>query len=170
MWPASAQDFHRIEPWKESGVYDTACKALATDTEQQVEAHLATTFGRDVWLNMRFSTFHSGGEKHLLVFVYDVIEHKRVEQELREKEQELSVLFEELPVGVSMLDQNRKVTYANARLEEILGLSQDDLLQGKHQEPPICPLRWDADAAGGIRERAGRFGNSDPSTPWRPAS
>jgi len=81
-----AQDFHRIQSWKESGAYDAALKALATDTEQQRESHLVTTFGRDVWLNFRFSTFHSGGEQHLLVFAYDVTERGRAEEALRREQ------------------------------------------------------------------------------------
>jgi PAS domain S-box-containing protein len=63
----------------------------------------------------------------------DITERKRVEETLRENEEKLRVLFEQLPIGVSLLDKNRKVIYVNPALEKILDISKDDLLNEKHQ-------------------------------------
>ncbi len=52
---------------------------------------------------------------------------------LRESEEKLRVLFEQLPIGITLLDQNRKVIYANPALEKILDISRDNLLKGKYQ-------------------------------------
>jgi two-component system, cell cycle sensor histidine kinase and response regulator CckA len=60
-------------------------------------------------------------------------ERRRAEEALRENEEKLRVLFEQLPIGVSLLDKNRKVMYVNPALEKILDISKDDLLQEKHQ-------------------------------------
>jgi PAS domain S-box-containing protein len=65
--------------------------------------------------------------------VEDITERKRAEETLRENEEKLRVLFEQLPIGVSLLDKNRKVMYVNPALEKILDISKDDLLQEKHQ-------------------------------------
>ena len=65
--------------------------------------------------------------------VDDVTESKRAEEVLRESEEKLRVLFEQLPIGVSLLDQNRKMIYANPALEKILAISRDDLLKDKYQ-------------------------------------
>jgi PAS domain S-box-containing protein len=69
----------------------------------------------------------------MLTMIHDISERKRVEEALRENEEKLRVLFEQLPIGVSLLDQNRKVIYDNPALEKMLDLSRDDLLQGRHQ-------------------------------------
>ena len=59
---------------------------------------------------------------------------KRAEEALRESEQRLRILLEQLPIGVSLLDQNRNMIYANPALEKILDISRDDLLQGKYED------------------------------------
>jgi len=63
----------------------------------------------------------------------DITERKRAEEALRESEEKLRVLFDQLPIGVSLLDQNRKMIYANPAIEKILDISRDDLLKGKFQ-------------------------------------
>jgi len=63
----------------------------------------------------------------------DITERKQAEEELRTSEEKLRILFEQLPIGVSLLDQNRMIIYANPALEKILDLSKDDLLQGQYQ-------------------------------------
>jgi PAS domain S-box-containing protein len=62
----------------------------------------------------------------------DVTEQVRIETELREINEKLSVLFELMPVGVSILDEARRITSHNAALAQILGLSHDELLRGNH--------------------------------------
>ncbi|MBI4697567.1 MAG: PAS domain S-box protein, partial [Nitrospirae bacterium] len=82
-------NFHQLQSWKESGMYETALKALNTETEQETEAHVITTFGRDIWLNAKFSSFQSSGEKYLLMFTYDITESKHAEEKLRKSERRL---------------------------------------------------------------------------------
>jgi len=43
-----AQNFHHIEAWKRAGMFEVALRALDTGTEQQIETHVVTTFGKDV--------------------------------------------------------------------------------------------------------------------------
>ncbi len=73
----------------------------------------------------------SGGEIAACVVVsHDITELKRTEAALRESEGKLSTLFELMPVGISVLDGERRVTQANAALTQILGISREALLQG----------------------------------------
>jgi len=83
------QNFHQIQSWKKSEMYELAVKTLRTGTEQRIEPLVATSFGKDVWLSIRFSSFYSEGENHLLVFMYDITERKRAEEALKASHQQL---------------------------------------------------------------------------------
>ncbi len=52
---------------------------------------------------------------------------------LRENEEELLALLDVLPVGISVLGENRRPAYTNAALEKILGLSKVELQTGKYE-------------------------------------
>jgi PAS domain S-box-containing protein len=63
---------------------------------------------------------------------HDITDLRRTEGALRESEAKLRTLFELMPVGVSILDEERRITSHNAALARILGLSHDELLRGNH--------------------------------------
>lgn len=51
---------------------------------------------------------------------------------LRENEERLQALLQVLPVGVSILGKDRKPIYTNPALEKVLGLSKNELREGKY--------------------------------------
>jgi PAS domain S-box-containing protein len=61
------------------------------------------------------------------------VERKRAEAELQERESKLKTLFEILPVGVSILDAENKITFLNSALGRILEISSEDLLRGDYK-------------------------------------
>ncbi len=78
-------------------------------------------------------------EKHIPVrvkgTVQDINERKLIEKMLKESEGKLKALFNVLPVGISITDKERNILDVNLALENILGLSRSDLLNGN------CPAR-----------------------------
>jgi len=60
-------------------------------------------------------------------------ERKRAEVVLRERESKLETLFELLPIGVSILDAERKIIFMNSALERILEISKETLLRGDYE-------------------------------------
>jgi len=62
------------------------------------------------------------------------LERRFAEETLRESEQRLRTLFEILPVGVSILNAEQKLIYANPALENILELSMERLLAGAYEK------------------------------------
>jgi PAS domain S-box-containing protein len=67
-------------------------------------------------------------------FFQDITERKRAEAELRERENKLSTILNLLPVGISILDENQKVVYGNPALENILGITKENLISGEYNE------------------------------------
>ncbi len=63
---------------------------------------------------------------------HDITDLRQAEAALRESEEKLRTLFELMPIGISILDEDRRVTGQNAALEQILGLSRDALQRGSH--------------------------------------
>jgi len=59
---------------------------------------------------------------------------KRLEAEeaLRESERKVKTLFEILPVGISILDAERKIVYGNPALEKILDIPREGLFRGNY--------------------------------------
>lgn len=76
-------NFHNIESWKRSGIYDCALKALHDNLPQQLQTAVTTTFGKLIWADMTFATFHSQGQSRLLVMMQDITERKQAEAEVR---------------------------------------------------------------------------------------
>ena len=74
-----AQNFHRIESWKRTGMYDLALRTLARDAPQSMSVHTASSFGKDVWLDIFFCPLHSGDRRQLMLLTNDVSERERAE-------------------------------------------------------------------------------------------
>jgi PAS domain S-box-containing protein len=79
------------------------------------------------WTNIRLSDGRTIG------IGLDITDRKRAEESLRESEQKLKTIFEVLPVGVSILDAERQLVYANPALSRILDISQEGLARGDHE-------------------------------------
>ncbi len=62
---------------------DDCLTALKLHTPQQREAHMVTSFGKDVWFEYRILPRHLKGQQHLLIQFFDLTERKRVEDALR---------------------------------------------------------------------------------------
>jgi PAS domain S-box-containing protein len=86
-----SQNFRELETWKSSNLLTYADEVLATGVEKQLDSHLITTFGKTVWIEIRFGRFRSDGEPHLLVLVNDITERKMAEKALRESQENLAI-------------------------------------------------------------------------------
>jgi PAS domain S-box-containing protein len=92
--------------------------------------------GGDIYYESRVAPRRlSGGGKvaGLTVSARDITERKQAEQALRDSEERLRALLEMLPVGVSVLDDSRRIRFANPALARILRLSQEQLRSGQYE-------------------------------------
>jgi PAS domain S-box-containing protein len=75
------QNFRHLVSWHASGLLQIAEEVLATKEPRQCEAHLTTSFGREVWLASHFSHFIQNGEPHLLHIFIDATDQKKLESQ-----------------------------------------------------------------------------------------
>jgi PAS domain S-box-containing protein len=129
------QDFRRLKSWRADGLLAKAEVALETGQPQELEARSRTTFGRELVINCRFSSFTSQGEQHLLIMVTDETEAASAQEALRASEERYRALAESSPDAIFILDRDIKVQYVNSRAaafwkrapEDLIGLTQPEL-------------------------------------------
>jgi len=96
---------------------------------------LKNVLGQELTILASAAPLYSGSEVLGAVAAWhDITEQAQAERALRESEEKLGTLFEILPVGISVLDQNRNVVKANPALSRILDLSADELLYGSYRK------------------------------------
>lgn len=70
------QNFRELESWKRSGFLELAERALATRHEQSNEIKHLSTYGKEMWVLMRFVPVAFEGEQHLLMLLMDIGERQ----------------------------------------------------------------------------------------------
>ena len=115
-----------------------ALDAIATARSGEIgrfEGYCPTEEGTPKWWDVVVSPVWgaSGQIERLLAVSRDVTDRKNAAQALAESEAKLRTLFENLPIGVSILDHERRIVMQNTALERILGLSRERLRRGHHE-------------------------------------
>jgi len=123
-----SQNFHQIESWKRSGLYDMAKRAIATKQLVAGDVHVHTSFGREAWYQAQFVTFHSSGEEMLLMMFSDITDRKQAEQTLRESEDRYRDLVEHIRDLIGTHDLQGNILSINPAATELLGYDMDTLL------------------------------------------
>ena len=71
------------------------------------------------------------GEKQFQVIYHDITKRKHAEEKLRYERQRFSVLSENAPFGMAMIDKDGGFVYSNPKFKEILGYDLSDIPDGK---------------------------------------
>jgi PAS domain S-box-containing protein len=83
------QNVRELEAWKKYGFLSAAEEALATNGQKEMETYYVSTFGRAMWLAVRFVSFEYQGEPHVLLSLIDITARKRAEQEMNSLQEQL---------------------------------------------------------------------------------
>jgi PAS domain S-box-containing protein len=122
------QNFHELESWKRSGLYDLARQAISSKELSVADVHVLTTFGRDAWYRAQFVTFKSKGEELLLLIFEDITGHKQAQAALEASEKRFRTWIENSSDMVTVLDTNGVIQYESRSAKRLLGYEAGELL------------------------------------------
>ena len=95
----------------------------------------------------KFEEYFQPLEKHFYISVYspekgkfatifsDITERKTAEENIKSQNTLLSMIMETSPVGISTVDAEGNITYANYRAEQILGIEKESITSRKYNAP-----------------------------------
>ena len=120
-----AQNFRRLESWRQSGLLALAEEALASGGPCHGEFHFTTTFGKKIWVEAHFVPFTSGDELHLLTLFEDISERKQAEESLKL----FRVLIDQSNDAIQVVDlEAMRLFDVNERVCSSLGYTRKELL------------------------------------------
>jgi PAS domain S-box-containing protein len=65
----------------------------------------------------------------------EIDEHKQAEENLQQERDLLNHITQTSPAGITVVDREGRVTFANARAEAVLGLKKDEITQRTYNDP-----------------------------------
>jgi PAS domain S-box-containing protein len=99
-----------------------------------------------------------------VAFVTDITERRRLDQSLRQRDQELAVLFDRSPDSLVRFDSNIRATHVNAAFENVTGISSKDIVGRTIRELPLP-----ADTVKALESRVGSaLTTGQPQTAYFP--
>ena len=86
--------------------------------------------GSKAWFELSIQPAPDG----IFILSSDITKSKQAEQALLEREMKLAILLDILPVGISILDAELKVSYTNPALKKMLDISAEGLAEGIYRK------------------------------------
>lgn len=121
-----------------SGIYERIKQVSEGEAVPMVEEKFVRLDGRVIDVETLGFPFLYNNKPAVQVIFRDITEKKRAEERIRKSETMFRQLFENLPMGVVMLDDSGKVTEINPGFEEMFGYLRGEL-RGKNLNDFIVP-------------------------------
>ena len=110
------------------GVRGNAVEMLKGNRLAPYEFRYIRKSGENIWAMETVASIQYQGKRATLGSFMDVTEHKRMEEALRESEENLRAYLESAPDGVYLNDLKGTFLYGNKRAEEIIGYNREELI------------------------------------------
>ena len=162
-----SQNYNNINWWQESGLLESARETTVTGNETRREVHTMSNFGKEIWLDCRFTYLFSNGKSHLLLTVDDIsipkqaeltqqayaakleqnnrelealaIERNQAEAVLRASEAKYRTLVDTSPDGITLTDLEGKVILCNQQTARMHGYETPESMYGLNVFDLIAP-------------------------------
>jgi PAS domain S-box-containing protein len=137
------QNFRELASWRQSGLLALADKTLATGEPQAGEFHVTSTFGKDLWMNGKFSVFARDGQRFLLLITGDYTQRKQAELAVAGAKNFLHEIIDAVADPIFVKDREHRIVLANdaccaflrCRREELIGKTVRDMFPPAEAEP-----------------------------------
>jgi PAS domain S-box-containing protein len=83
-----AQNFRALDSWREAGFLPAALETLQSGQPSHLVSRIQTTFGRDLWVDIRFVRITRAGRPNLLCMANDITDQKISEMRLADAKKE----------------------------------------------------------------------------------
>ncbi len=117
-----AQNYHQVESWKKSGLYDQAKSAINENCKKRYELKITSTFGKEIYLDCHLVPFLLEEQTHLLIMINDISERMKAEEELKYLRNYLKNIVNSMPSILIGVDQEGNITEWNQEAEKITGM------------------------------------------------
>lgn len=93
--------------------------------------------GEYIWVETFTSPVldETGALKNLVTITRNVTDRVNIEEALRLERDKLNVIMESSPSGITVIDKSGKITFANRRSEEILGIRKENITARTYDAP-----------------------------------
>ncbi|MBN2012246.1 PAS domain S-box protein [candidate division KSB1 bacterium] len=86
---------------------------------------------------------HLSGQQAFVVFGQDITERKRAQQALVKQQQRMEKITDTIPVGITILNKDGQILYANIQAEHILRLKKTEITQRAYNAPEFKITDYD---------------------------
>jgi PAS domain S-box-containing protein len=114
-----SQNFRTSELWKRTGLLALADEVFETGRLGEIDIRGTNSFGKEIWLHCRLTSFAYGGERYLLGFFDDIRERKEAEEALLRNEMLLRMATRVSRLGAWSLNLSAQVVTWSAEVCEI---------------------------------------------------
>ncbi len=135
-----AQNFRRIESWKECGLLELVEKTFISGPQRQ-ELYVRTSYGRECWLDVQTALFGSEENPMLLVVANDITARKETQLEIERHRTRQQAILDNLPSAAWLKDKSGCYEMVNNEHARLCGLPIGEII-GKTDE-----MLWPAEKA-----------------------
>lgn len=118
---SSAEEYRRVG----NAVYEQQKTGRTMELDTRFKRHDGTLFDGYVKVN---SLDQHDSTKGVLVSIIDITKRKQIENELRDSQNMLKTILQNMPGGVLLIDENYRICQVNNRTCEITGYSEKEIV------------------------------------------
>lgn len=129
--PSFQEYLNFVEPAYKKQVLDSFNESILTKTGFMSNHNLLLKNGSKRHVNLRcYTNFNSRGEPSQTVgILQDVTAFETTKEKLIKSETIFRSVFENAPIAIVLIDENKRPTYANIQFSDITGYSMDEILE-----------------------------------------
>ncbi|NQV45700.1 MAG: PAS domain S-box protein [Rhodospirillales bacterium] len=159
-----AQNYHEIDSWKQSGLYEVALECLATGERAKHEMQTISTFGKQLFVECHLAPIEVRGRQHLLFMMTDMKDQKMLQAQLIQ--QSKMATLGEMATGVAH-ELNQPLNVIRMAVHNVLRKIGKNTVEPKYLNDKLERIDQQVDRATSIIDHMRVFGRRADVVPVR---